>query len=265
MSASPGVTLSGVIQDIGGNPVAGSVQIVLSNLGGWAPTVVGSFELAPIQVTATANGSGVWSVVLFGNYQISPAGTFYTVTVFPAGSNAGAWTGQFAFSAGGSFDLSNLTPINSPILPPSQFLQPPVTLAANNTWTGTNGFQAISATTLAIPTITGNVTFSGSLINIVGHLVGAAFIEVGLSASVQWNNDTGISRSSAGVLAVGNGSQGDASGTVAAGTIISTVSLTPSSSTDTGTTGQFAWDGSYFYVCTATNTWSRVAITHSGW
>lgn len=35
---------------------------------------------------------------------------------------------------------------------------------------------------------------------------------------------------------------------------------TPSSAGDTGTAGQIAWDASYVYVCTATNTWKRVAI-----
>lgn len=38
---------------------------------------------------------------------------------------------------------------------------------------------------------------------------------------------------------------------------------TPSSATDSGTTGQIAWDGAYFYMCTATNTWRRVA--HATW
>jgi hypothetical protein len=54
-------------------------------------------------------------------------------------------------------------------------------------------------------------------------------------------------------------------GAAAFGTLIEANTHTPSSSTDTGITGQFAWDSTYFYVCTATNTWSRVAITHSGW
>jgi parallel beta-helix repeat protein len=35
---------------------------------------------------------------------------------------------------------------------------------------------------------------------------------------------------------------------------------TPSSAADTGTTGDICWDASYIYVCTATNTWKRVAI-----
>lgn len=36
---------------------------------------------------------------------------------------------------------------------------------------------------------------------------------------------------------------------------------TPSSATDTGTQGQIAWDADYIYICTATDTWKRVAIS----
>ena len=35
----------------------------------------------------------------------------------------------------------------------------------------------------------------------------------------------------------------------------------PSSSSDTGTTGQIKYDSNYIYVCTATNTWKRVALS----
>lgn len=48
--------------------------------------------------------------------------------------------------------------------------------------------------------------------------------------------------------------------TIIANTLIEATTHTPSSSSDTGTTGQFAWDGSFFYVCIATNSWARVAI-----
>jgi len=44
----------------------------------------------------------------------------------------------------------------------------------------------------------------------------------------------------------------------------STVQLptqTPSSATDTGIVGQIAWDTSYIYICVATNTWKRTAIS----
>jgi hypothetical protein len=35
---------------------------------------------------------------------------------------------------------------------------------------------------------------------------------------------------------------------------------TPASSTDMGTAGDICWDTSYLYVCTATNTWKRIAL-----
>ncbi len=46
--------------------------------------------------------------------------------------------------------------------------------------------------------------------------------------------------------------------TVSGNTIIAT--KTPASATATGTAGEVAWDSSYIYICTATNTWTRVAI-----
>lgn len=36
---------------------------------------------------------------------------------------------------------------------------------------------------------------------------------------------------------------------------------TPASASDTGTTGQIAWDSNFIYVAVATNTWKRVAIS----
>ena len=35
----------------------------------------------------------------------------------------------------------------------------------------------------------------------------------------------------------------------------------PASATDTGTAGEVAWSSNYIYICTATNTWKRVAIS----
>lgn len=36
---------------------------------------------------------------------------------------------------------------------------------------------------------------------------------------------------------------------------------TPASASAAGTTGEVAWDANYIYICTATNTWKRVAIS----
>ncbi len=48
--------------------------------------------------------------------------------------------------------------------------------------------------------------------------------------------------------------------TVNTGTMV-LATATPASATATGTTGQIAWDANYIYICTATNTWKRVAIS----
>jgi hypothetical protein len=45
-----------------------------------------------------------------------------------------------------------------------------------------------------------------------------------------------------------------------ASTVIHTLSATPASASATGTVGTMSWDASYIYICTATNTWKRVAI-----
>ena len=39
-----------------------------------------------------------------------------------------------------------------------------------------------------------------------------------------------------------------------------TTSKTPSSASDTGVAGTICWDSGFLYICTATNTWKRVAI-----
>lgn len=43
-------------------------------------------------------------------------------------------------------------------------------------------------------------------------------------------------------------------------TIVLPVAKTPSSASDTGTTGTICWDSNYVYVCVATDTWKRSAI-----
>lgn len=43
-------------------------------------------------------------------------------------------------------------------------------------------------------------------------------------------------------------------------TSLKVATSTPASASAAGTAGTIAWDASYIYVCTATNTWKRVAI-----
>ena len=48
---------------------------------------------------------------------------------------------------------------------------------------------------------------------------------------------------------------------VNADTIRVRTARTPASASATGATGEICWDASYIYVCTATNTWKRTAIS----
>ena len=52
----------------------------------------------------------------------------------------------------------------------------------------------------------------------------------------------------------------DGAVTIAGDTLIVGTSKTPASAAAAGVAGQIAWDASYVYVCTATNTWKRAAI-----
>ncbi len=45
------------------------------------------------------------------------------------------------------------------------------------------------------------------------------------------------------------------------GTLTFNPSSVPASATDTGEAGQLSWDADYLYVCTATNTWKRAALS----
>lgn len=44
------------------------------------------------------------------------------------------------------------------------------------------------------------------------------------------------------------------------GSIMLEKSMTPTSTTP-GQPGMIAWDASYLYICTATNTWKKVALS----
>jgi hypothetical protein len=48
---------------------------------------------------------------------------------------------------------------------------------------------------------------------------------------------------------------------VNADTIRVRTARTPASASASGATGEICWDANYIYVCTATNTWKRTAIS----
>lgn len=72
--------------------------------------------------------------------------------------------------------------------------------------------------------------------------------------------DTGSARNAAGVWELNNGTAGTFRDLIVRNLRMSAPTLVPASASATGSEGQIAWDADYIYVCTATNTWKRVAI-----
>ncbi len=104
---------------------------------------------------------------------------------------------------------------------------------------GNNGFAAIKDA--------GTLVVRGS---------GGFYWESGTNNPASGGVDTGLSRLSAAVVKVNNGSTGD-------GTLIAQhrlVGTAPASASATGTAGDIRYDADYIYVCTATNTWKRAAL-----
>jgi hypothetical protein len=65
-----------------------------------------------------------------------------------------------------------------------------------------------------------------------------------------------------GGLITANSTISAGSGSVSAGDFrVANLNTAPSSSTDTGTTGEIRYTADYIYVCTATDTWKRVALS----
>lgn len=87
--------------------------------------------------------------------------------------------------------------------------------------------------------------------------------------SVQSDSDSGYSAevniaatqgATQAYVAVSISAAGASNVTVSSDNFIVAETSTPASAAAAGTTGTIAWDASYIYICTATNTWKRVAI-----
>ena len=101
----------------------------------------------------------------------------------------------------------------------------------------------------------GNVFSQVSSVNF--HATGAN-VAYGLGGNV-----TVYTKTDGGTLAQAVGVENDQS-VKFYGNII-TKQATPTGPTAVGTAGQIAADANYIYICTATNTWKRVAISSAGW
>jgi hypothetical protein len=119
--------------------------------------------------------------------------------------------------------------------------------ASNYRATGANGGPATQTTILDHSSGDGRVIVYGPDTATAG-----SFSMIGLSS----NGSVGGSR----FTISSTGAATFAGAVTIAGTVIHNLSATPASASATGTVGTMSWDANYIYICTATNTWKRVAI-----
>jgi hypothetical protein len=99
------------------------------------------------------------------------------------------------------------------------------------------------------------VQLSAPTVSVTGNVQGGNLRTTGLISA------SGGVTAGAGFVTAGNVTGGNinTSGSVNIGTLLSAPPQTKTA-TSTGLAGQICWDDNYIYVCTATNTWKRVAL-----
>lgn len=126
--ATPAVILSGKLKDLTGAANAGRLTFTLCNFGDTPPLVQDTAVLADITQTVQAAADGSFSVALWGNDQLAPAGTFYQVEI-DAAEGAQVMVASYLFNSG-TFDLSSVAPLDTTTGVPIQRLPLITTLAA---------------------------------------------------------------------------------------------------------------------------------------
>ena len=107
--------------------------------------------------------------------------------------------------------------------------------------------------------VNGTVRVRLGIVVVVGSAGGFGFGNLN-HAGQNSTVDVQIGRNAAGVIEINSGTAGTFRDLIVRNLRMSAPTLVPASASATGSEGQIAWDDSYIYVCTATNTWKRVAI-----
>ncbi len=263
------VTISGLVQ----NPTfTGNVTVTGTVSGATANFVSGVFT-TQISGTTVTGGSANFTSGTFTNI----SGGVYTIT-----------SGVFALGASGTPSISFASDLNTGIYSPGAD-QVAISTAGDTRMIITDGGNVGIGVIGPLSTLSvgGNPPTSGA-IGVVGSAGGIA-----LALSDNTNSSLYVRTASGGAIigtdegglirfATGGNSTSDekaridASGRLLVGTssdsggallqvngnrIRVATAKTPASASDTGTAGEICWDASYIYVCTATNTWKRTAIS----
>jgi hypothetical protein len=214
--------------------VAGTASISGALTASGGGSLTGTWSDLGTVTTMDLNGGTADNVVIGG--AVAAAGTFTTISVGGAAVSPGVIT---AIGAAGEVAAGNTT---------------------GSLATFSNaGAAAISLHGAAANSATVYFGTTGADGNTIGRLV----YDFSANAMAFFTGNNERARFVGTDFLIGTTTAGASKLVVADDSIQINTAKTPASAAATGTTGEFAWDASYFYICTATNTWRRVA--HATW
>lgn len=128
--------------------------------------------------------------------------------------------------------------------------------------TNTSGVNLFNSTTSGNITIGSALTSSSVALANGTNFAGSINIASGATVSGSKTINIGVNGQGGSTTSINIGSAtGATSNTYLNGKVIMQNPTVPGSATATGTAGEIAWDANYVYVCTATNTWKRTALS----
>jgi hypothetical protein len=218
----PGVLVNGSIGGSGAIVVGGTPSNPVISASTATTSALGVVQ--PDGTTITINGSGVISATGAGNFLPLSGGTMTGTITFAAGQTLSGYVANTLFSTTG--DIVYASSGNTPAR---------LGIGAAGTILAVNGGIPNWRTTTQL-----------------GLLTSAA----AATTYAPLNSPTFT-----GPVTVNAGGAGGSNAlVVSGGSLVMSTPFTPGSSGDTGSTGEIAWDANYLYVCTAPNTWGRIAI-----
>jgi hypothetical protein len=115
---TPNTTLTATLDDLTGSPAGtlaspSKLRIALCGFGPVLPLIAGTSMLARTGPFAVYSTGSAISIVLWGNDQITPSGTFYSIEILDGEDNV-VQCGAYQFTGGGAIDLSNAVQIVPP-------------------------------------------------------------------------------------------------------------------------------------------------------
>jgi hypothetical protein len=158
--ATPNITLTATLDDLSGAAagslaLAAKLRITLCGFGPALPRIAGTAMIAKAGPTSYFSTGSALSIPLWGNDQITPAGTFYTIEILDGEDNV-VQCAAYLFTGAITIDLSQATPL--PFIPPatpqfSAFINAPVEQEAGGAVDGTNVDFTFNAPSSPAPVI----------------------------------------------------------------------------------------------------------------